>query len=104
MKLREMKQIFKSKNAVKAVALVTAATVFATSVNVYTTNQSTGNRIKKKIGEPFKTGLNEGKIFSMEWKIPFNDREKIRKGLSIVNFITTHQSNRVEERLTNEDE
>jgi len=72
-------------------------------VNVYTTNQSTGNRIKKKIGEPFKTGLNEGKIFSMEWKIPFNDREKIRKGLSIVNFITTHQSNRVEERLTNKE-
>lgn len=73
-------------------------------VNVYTTNQSTGNRIKKKIGEPIKKGINQGQIFSMEWKIPFNDREKIRKGLSIVNFITTHQSNRVEEKLQNESE
>lgn len=71
-------------------------------VNVYTSNQSTGNRIKKKIGEPFKIGMNEGKIFSMEWKIPFNDREKIRKGLSIVNFITTHQSLKKEEALSNE--
>lgn len=73
-------------------------------VNVYTSNQSTGNRIKKKIGEPYKKGINEGKVYSMEWKIPFNDREQIRKGLSIVNFITTHQSNKMEEKLTNENE
>lgn len=73
-------------------------------VNVYTTNQSTGNRIKKKIGEPDRTQTNQGQIYSMEWKIPFNDREKIRKGLSIVNFITTHQSLKKEEALSNETE
>lgn len=36
MKKREIKQIFKGKNVTKAMALITAAAVFATSVNAYT--------------------------------------------------------------------
>ena len=61
-------------------------------VNIYTTNQATGNRISKKIGSPTETHFLNKEVFSMEWKIPFKDREAIKKGLSISNFVSMHQS------------
>lgn len=60
--------------------------------NFYTTNQATGNRLSKRIGTPTKIQTNEGKIFSMEWQIPFGERERIKKALSINVLISHHQS------------
>ena len=67
----------------------------------YTTNQSTGNRLKKRIGTPSKIQMNEGKIFSMEWKLPFSRREDIKKALSINVLISHYQSEAEEKRNLN---
>lgn len=65
---------------------------FENKVNLYTTNQATGNRLKKKIGEPSKTNYFEGKIASEEWTIPFKEREKLRKIFSINLFVSSYLS------------
>lgn len=61
-------------------------------LNLYTTNQATGNRIQKKIGEPSKIGYIEGKIASEEWEIPFQERDKLRKIFSINLFVSSYLS------------
>lgn len=65
---------------------------FEKVLTVYTTNQATSKRIEKKIGEPTKEDFTEGKISSTTWKIPFQDREKAKKVLSLGSLITIHQS------------
>ena len=65
---------------------------FENKVNLYTTNQSTGNRLKKKIGEPTRETYLEGKIASQEWTIPFHDRDKLRKIFSINLFVSSYLS------------
>ena len=65
---------------------------FDNKLNLYTTNQATGNRIKKKIGEPSKITYIEGKVSSVEWTIPFQDREKLRKIFSINLFVSSYLS------------
>ena len=65
---------------------------FENKVNLYTTNQATGNRLKKKIGEPSRRDYFEGKIASEEWTIPFKEREKLRKIFSINLFVSSHLS------------
>ena len=65
---------------------------FDNKVNLYTTNQPTGNRLKKKIGEPTRETYFEGKIASQEWTIPFQEREKLRKIFSINLFVSSHLS------------
>ena len=67
-------------------------------LHCYTRNQATGNKIKKKIGEPTKTDYIKGQIFSMTWDIPFSDRERIRQVLSINNFVTSYKSKRIVEK------
>ena len=71
---------------------------FAEILHSYTRNQATGNKIKKKIGEPTKTDYIKGQIFSMTWDIPFSDRERIRQVLSINNFVTSYKSKRIVEK------
>ena len=71
---------------------------FAEILHCYTRNQATGNKIKKKIGEPTKTDYIKGQIFSMTWDIPFSDRERIRQVLSINNFVTSYKSKRIVEK------
>lgn len=63
-------------------------------IHLYSTNQSTCKKLMKKIGQPIKQDTIEGQISSMEWRISFKDREKIRKGLSISNFVTNYLSNK----------
>lgn len=65
---------------------------FDNKVNLYTTNQPTGNRLKKKIGEPTRETYFEGKIASQEWEIPFQERDKLRKIFSINLFVSSHLS------------
>lgn len=65
---------------------------FDNKVNLYTTNQATGNRLKKKIGEPTKQTYFEGMIASQEWEILFQEREKLRKIFSINLFVSSHLS------------
>ena len=71
---------------------------FKEILHCYTRNNATGNRIKKKIGDPTKTDYIEGKIFSMSWDIPFSDRERIKKVLSVNNFVTSYKSRRNPEK------
>ena len=63
-------------------------------IHLYSTNQSTCKKLLKKIGTPIKIDYVEQEISSMEWKIAFRDRETIRKGLSITNFVTNYISNK----------
>ena len=70
---------------------------FEKTFNFYTTNQSTGNRLKKRIGTPSKIQTNEGKVFSMEWRIPFHNREDIKKALSINVLVSHYQSEATKE-------
>ena len=65
---------------------------FENKVNLYTTNQATGNRLKKKIGKPTKTTYFEGKIASEEWTIKFQERDKLRKIFSINLFVSSYLS------------
>ena len=67
---------------------------FGEILHCYTRNQATGNKIKKKIGEPTKTDYIKGQIFSMTWDIPYSDRERIKQVLSINNFVTSYKSKR----------
>lgn len=53
-----------------------------------------GNKLKKKIGQPSKIDTCKGLVCCMEWEIPYSDRDKIKKLLSINNFITTYKSNK----------
>ena len=71
---------------------------FGEMLHCYTRNQATGNKLKKKIGEPTKTDYIKGHIFSMAWDIPYSDRERIRQVLSINNFVTSYKSKRIVEK------
>ena len=53
------------------------------NVNVYSTRNASIKKITKYIGEPSNADYINGKIFSAEWNIPFSDRLRIRKALSI---------------------
>ena len=61
-------------------------------LSIYTTNQFTAKKLRKKIGQPIKTNFEEGMTASEEWTISFKDREKIKKILSISNFVTFYLS------------
>ena len=63
-------------------------------IYLYSTNQSTSKKLLKKVGKPYKIDYVGQEIASMEWRIPFKNREEIRKGLSILNFVTNYISNK----------
>jgi len=65
-------------------------------ITIYSTNQSASKKLLKKLGEPKKTDYIQGEVASMEWEIPFSNREAIRKGLSISNFVTSYISKKGE--------
>lgn len=70
---------------------------FEKKLLVYTTRQPVANRLKKKLGEPTKETMIEGKIASNEWTILFENREAIKKILSINNFVSQFLSQQPEE-------
>jgi len=51
--------------------------------NVYSSRNSTINKLTKKLGEPTKCQNIDNSIFSAEWNIPFSDRKSIKNALSI---------------------
>lgn len=57
-------------------------------VNIYTNRNSTINKFIKFLGKPKRIvrGV-DGKIYSCEWDVSFDDRPLIRKVLSIKNLI-----------------
>lgn len=66
-------------------------------LQVYTTNQATSKRLEKKLGEPMKEDYIQEMIASTTWRIPFQEREKLKKVLSLGSLITKHQSKTNEE-------
>ena len=52
-------------------------------VNVYSTRNATIKKLIKQLGKPANISYINGQIFDAEWDIPFSDRVKIRKLLSI---------------------
>ncbi len=77
---------------------------YGNKLNLYTTNQATGNRIKKKIGEPSRIDYIEGKVASVEWTIPFQERDKLRKIFSINLFVSSYLSKSGENTEETEEE
>ena len=55
-------------------------------VNVYSTRNSTITKLIKSIGKPTNIWYKGNQIFDAEWNIPFSDRIRIRKVLSINNY------------------
>lgn len=52
------------------------------TLSIYTSISSVYNRLLKKIGKPTKIGINNNLIYSAEWIIDANNREKAAKVLS----------------------
>lgn len=65
-------------------------------ISIYSTNQSASKKLLKKLGEPLQIDYIENEVASMKWEVKFCDREKIRKGLSISNFVTNYISKKGE--------
>lgn len=65
-------------------------------ISIYTTNQSASKKLLKKLGKPIQIDYIENEVASMKWEVKFCDREKIRKGLSISNFVTNYISKKGE--------
>lgn len=61
---------------------------------VFVRDNVTGNKLKKKIGDPERIETHNNKICSMQWEIPYSERDKIRKALSINNYISTYKSSK----------
>lgn len=56
---------------------------FDRKVNVYSTRNATIKKLIKYLGEPTNISYKNNEIFDAEWDIPFSDRVRIRKLLSI---------------------
>ena len=56
---------------------------FNKNVNIYTSRVSSIKRLIKILGEGRAIHDNKKKVCSMEWNLPFKDREIIRKALSL---------------------
>lgn len=56
-------------------------------VSVYSTRTATIKKLTKAIGSANKIDYVGGKIYSSEWIIPFLQREKIKKVLSITAYL-----------------
>ena len=52
-------------------------------VNVYSTRNATIRKLISYLGFPDNVKKEENEIFYAEWNIPFDDRVRIRKALSI---------------------
>lgn len=61
-------------------------------VSIYTSRSIVYNKILKKIGQPTKTNINFGKIYSAEWIIPFQDRKKIQHAITLANMLMVKKS------------
>lgn len=71
-------------------------------LHLYTCNQATSKRLQKKIGKPNEIDHQNNLVCGTTWEIKFQDRESIRKALSLGSLITTHQSKTNQKAVTEE--
>lgn len=61
---------------------------FAKTVGVFTSKKEVYTKLLKEIGEPTKQSFEKKKIVGGVWKLPFTDRQQIKKILSITTLIS----------------
>lgn len=66
------------------------------TISLYTTRYSVANKLKKRIGEPTKTQVNQGLITSVEYRMSMGD-ERVRKLLSLGAIILRPMKQSVQE-------
>lgn len=59
---------------------------FSQIVDIFTSRKEVYRDLLKAIGEPDRQSFVKGKVVGGCWRIPFSEREKIRKILSIKNM------------------
>lgn len=65
---------------------------FEHQMKLYTSNQPTAKRLQKRIGESTETFFTNGKISGKSWTIAFDERETIKKAISLGSLLTMNQS------------
>lgn len=65
---------------------------FEHKMKIYTSNQPTAKRLQKRIGESTKTFFTNEKISGKSWTIFFDERETIKKAISLGSLLTMNQS------------
>lgn len=60
--------------------------------DVYTSKSSVGKALLRKLGTPDDQQVYNGRIVSQEWRVPFDDRKKLNKVLSIKNYVSYYSS------------
>lgn len=64
---------------------------FEKTLNLFTTRSIVYKKLLKKIGEPMKTHISYNHIYGADWRVPFDDRKKIRNILTLANLIMTKE-------------
>lgn len=72
---------------------------FEHKMKIHTTNQPTAKRLQKKIGESTETFYTEGKISGKTWTITFDERENIKKAISLGTLLTMNQSKTMQKKV-----
>ena len=65
---------------------------FEHKMKIYTSNQPTAKRLQKRIGESTETFYTNEKISGKSWTITFDERETIKKAISLGSLLTMNQS------------
>ena len=73
------------KNPVEEQETTINVDYFSKTIDIYTSRPEVYRTLVKKVGEPDKNSFVKGKTVGGHWRIPFLEREKIRKILSIKN-------------------
>lgn len=55
-------------------------------LSIFTTRNATIKKLYKLLGIPYTVDKTGDKIFGAEWRIPFDDRVRVRKALSLNNY------------------
>ncbi len=60
---------------------------FVQTLDVFTSCKPVYDKLHAEVGEPTDYAKVKGKVVGGKWKVPFNDRKKAKKILSITNVI-----------------
>lgn len=74
------------KNPVEEQETTINVDYFSQTIDIYTSRPEVYKVLVKKVGKPDKNSFVKGKAVGGYWRIPFSEREKIRKILSIKNM------------------
>lgn len=75
---------------------------FDHKIILYTTNKATSNRLQKKIGEPDEITKTNGLISGTTWNLKFEQRETIKKAISLGSLLTMNQSKSIQGKVEEE--